>query len=168
MLPHIISVNQSAFIPERLIFDNILVAYETLHSMQTCHWRKTGYVAMKMDMSKAYDRVEWNFSDAVMRRMGFAQKWRKLIMQCLKSIQFSILLNGQQTDRFQPSKGIQQGDLLSPYLFIICIEALSTTIYKAKHSGWLKGVPSSPNVPHLHHLFFVDDSLLFCRATSQD
>jgi len=123
---------------------------------------------VKLDISKAYDRVEWSFLDTVMRRMGFAPKWRELIMQCLKSVRFSILHNGQQTDQFQSSRGIRQGDPLSPYLFIICAEALSTMMYKAEQSGWLTGVPSSPKGPRLHHLFFVDDSLLFHRATSRD
>jgi len=59
LLPHIISVNQSAFIPWRLIFDNIMAAYETLHSMQMCHWGKTGYVAVKLDISKAWNGIFW-------------------------------------------------------------------------------------------------------------
>jgi len=79
VLPHIISANQSSFIPGRLISDNILVANETLHSMQTRHWGKTGYVALKLDMNKTYDRVEWVFLDSVMQRMGFAPKLRVLI-----------------------------------------------------------------------------------------
>jgi hypothetical protein len=58
ILPNIVSANQSAFIPNHLISDNVLVAYETLHSMHTCMWGKTGYMAFKLDMSKAYDRVE--------------------------------------------------------------------------------------------------------------
>ncbi|XP_062170478.1 uncharacterized protein LOC133876208 [Alnus glutinosa] len=75
VLPVIISTNQSAFIPGRLISDNILGAYETLHSMQTRHWGKISYVAVKLDMNKAYDRVEWGFLLEVMRRLGFAPKW---------------------------------------------------------------------------------------------
>lgn len=93
-LPFIISPNQNAFIPRRLISDNVFVAYETLHSMQTRKWGKTGHVAVKLDMSKANDRVEWGFLDEVMRRMGFAQNWRGLIMHCIQFVKFSILLNG--------------------------------------------------------------------------
>jgi hypothetical protein len=72
VLLYIISPNQSAFIPGRLISDNILAAYETLHSMQTRHWGQTGYVAVKLDMSKAYDRIDWCFLDEVIRIMGLA------------------------------------------------------------------------------------------------
>jgi hypothetical protein len=168
VLPHIILANQSAFLPGRLITDNILAAYETLHSMQTRHWGKVGYVVIKLDMSKAYDRVEWSFLDAVMRKMGFVQKWRSLIMQCLNSVHFSILVNGQQMERFKSSRGIWQGDPLSPYLFIICAEALSNLLFQAETSGWLTGVPYSPKGPRLNHLFFADDNLLFCRTTSTD
>jgi hypothetical protein len=74
VLPHIITANQSAFIPGRLIFYNILAAYETLHSMQTKLWGKVGYMGFKLDMSKAYDRVEWDFLEVVMRRHGFSSK----------------------------------------------------------------------------------------------
>jgi hypothetical protein len=112
--------------------------------------------------------VDWHFLDEVMRRMGFDQKWRALIMQCITSVSFSILINGQPTESFKPSRGIRQGDPLSPYLFIICAEVLSSLLSQAANSGWLTGVPSSPRGPRLNHLFFADDSLLFCRATTRD
>jgi hypothetical protein len=153
VLPFIILANQSVFIPGRLISDNILAAYETLHSMQTHHWGKVGYVAVKLDMSKAYNRVEWRFLDEVMRRMGFARKWRELIMQCIQSVNFFVLINGQKTENFQPSRGIRQGDPFSPYLFIICAEAMSNLLAQAENSGWLSGVPTSPKGPCLNHLF---------------
>jgi hypothetical protein len=168
ILPSIISPNQSAFIPGRLISDNILAAYETLHSMQTRHWGKTSYVAVKLDMSKAYDRVDWGFLEEIMRRMGFAFKWCSLIMQCITIVRFSILINGQPTAKFTLSRGIRQGDPISPYLFIIFAEALSSLLSQAAISGWLPGVPTSPKGPCLNHLFFADDSLLFCKATPRD
>jgi hypothetical protein len=70
VLPRIISLSQSAVIPGRLITDNVIVAYETMHSMQTRMWSKVGFMGLKLDMSKAYDRVEWVFLEAVMRRFG--------------------------------------------------------------------------------------------------
>lgn len=80
VLPHIISFNQSTFISSRLIFENVLVAYETLHSMHTRMWGKTGYVALKLGMSKAYDRFEWDYLEVVMSRLEFDHKWILLIM----------------------------------------------------------------------------------------
>jgi len=104
----------------------------------------------------------------IMRRMGFASKWCSLIMQCITTVHFSILINGQPTEKFTPSRGIRQGDPISPYLFIICAEALSSLLSQVAISGWLPGVPTSPKGPCLNHLFFADDSLLFCRATPRD
>jgi hypothetical protein len=86
ILPDIISGSQSAFISGRLITDNIIAAYETMHTMQTRMWSKTGYMAIKLDMSKAYDRVEWSFLEAAMYKLGFADAWIKLIMTCVKSV----------------------------------------------------------------------------------
>jgi hypothetical protein len=155
-------------IPGRLISDNILVAYETLHSMHSRMWGKEGYMAIKLDMSKAYDRVEWSFLEAVMRRMGFKPRWIALIMECITTVTYSIIVNGQSVGHTHPSRGLRQGDLISPYLFFLCAEVLSSQLQQAERSGLLRGVPTSPRGPRLNHLFFADDSLLFCKATVHD
>ncbi|GLT66646.1 hypothetical protein SLA2020_390010 [Shorea laevis] len=86
ILPVIISRNQSAFIPGRLICDNVLVAYEVLHTMNSRLKGKKGFMAIKFDISKAYDRVEWNYLEAIMRKMGFAEQWILLIMACVRTV----------------------------------------------------------------------------------
>jgi hypothetical protein len=82
-------------------------------------------MAVKLDISKAYDRVEWNFLEKVMRRLGFAEQWINLVMMCVRTANYAILLNGNPVERFYPTRGIRQGDPISPYLFLLCVEALS-------------------------------------------
>jgi hypothetical protein len=164
ILPHIISSTQSAFIPGRLITDNVLAAYETLHTMHANMWGRQGYMAVKIDMSKAYYRVEWEFLRSVMSNLGFDPRWIRLIMMCVTTANYEVLVNGIPVGRINPTRGIRQGDPISPYLFLICAEALSAMLTKADNEGVLRGVPSSKRGPRLNHLFFADDSLLFCRA----
>jgi hypothetical protein len=121
-------------------------------------------MALKLDMSKAYDRVEWSFLEAIMRRLGFAEEWIHLIMMCIKSVSYSVLINGEQCGFFTASRGIRQGDSLSPYLFLLCAEGLSFLLRKAEAEGKITGVAASRSGPKLTHLFFADDSLLFCQA----
>jgi hypothetical protein len=106
VLPHVISDNQSAFIQGRLISDNIIVAYETLHSMHTRMWSKVGYMGIKLDMSKTYDKVEWSFFEAVMCKMEFLERWIKLIMDYVNTVSYTILVNGQPVGNIKPSRGI--------------------------------------------------------------
>lgn len=166
MLPQLISKNQSTFIPGRLITDDILAAYETILSMHTRMWSKVRFIGVKLDMRKAYDRVVWGFLEVVMRKMGFSVTWIELIMECVRIVSYAFLVNGQPVGNIRPSRGIRQGDPLSPYLFILCAEALSSLITQAIQKGVIIGVPTSKNGPRLSHLFFADDSLLFCKANS--
>ena len=80
---------------------------------------KIGYMTVKLDMSKAYNWVEWVYLENVMRKMGFSEKWIGLIMVCIKTVTYSILVNGEPQGLIQPPKGIRQGDPLSPFLFLL-------------------------------------------------
>jgi hypothetical protein len=123
-------------------------------------------MGIKLDMSKAYDRVEWDFLEAVMSKMGFAERWVSLIMACVRSVSYSIVVNGTPVGHINPSRGLRQGDPISPYLFLLCAEVLSSMLSKAESAGVITGVPTSKRGPKLTHLFFADDSLLFCKANS--
>jgi len=115
-------------------------------------------------MSKAYDWVDWVFLEAIMIRLGFDERWIHLVMSCVRSVQYSMVVNGNLVGNIYPTRGIRHGDPISPYLFIICADALSSLIYRAVDTGIITGVPTSPSGPRLSHLFFADDSLLFCKA----
>jgi hypothetical protein len=145
--------------------DNVLVAYEALHSMDTRMKGKKGFMAIKLDMSKAYDRVEWSYFEAMMQRMGFVEQWIRLIMTCVRSVSYSVLINGAPYGKILPTRGLRQGDPLSPYLFLLVAEGLSSLLTKAELDGRLTGVPIAFGGTRLSHLLFADDSLLFCRAT---
>jgi hypothetical protein len=140
IFPMLISHNQSTFIPGRLIADNILAAYETLHTMHTRMYGRVGYMAVKLNMSKAYDRVEWVFLERAIRRMGFDDKWVDLVMKCVTSVSFSVIVNGTPVGLFKPSRGIRQGDPLSLYLFLICVKVLSAKLTQEEVGGRLKEV----------------------------
>ena len=104
ILPLIILHTQSAFILGRLIIDNILAAYETLHTIHIRLLEKRGFMTVKLDMSKAYDLVEWRFLKVAMRWMDFAPKWIGLIMMCVTSIQYSVLVNGNPCEHIIPTR----------------------------------------------------------------
>ena len=101
-----------------------MVAFETLHYMKNHNSGKSGFMALELDMSKAYDRVEWSFLREVMKRMGFNEKWVELVMECVSTVSYSLLINGDPMGNIKPSRGIHQGDPLSPYLFLLCSEGL--------------------------------------------
>jgi ribonuclease HI len=164
VLVQIISPTQSAFLPGRLITDNVLVAFEALHTMDARMKGRQGFMALKLDMSKVYDRVEWEFLEAIMLKLGFAERWVQLLMTCVRTVTYSILINGQPYGNIQPTRGIRQGDPLSPYFFILCAEGLSHLLHKAERENKISGLPVVRGGIRINHLFFADDSLLFCNA----
>jgi hypothetical protein len=104
VLSEIISEEQSAFVPGRIISDNIISAYECLHFMRTNCTKQNGYCALKLDMSKAYDRIERTYLSTIMERLGFSRRWIDLIMKCVTTVSFSILFNGDKLEKIKPSR----------------------------------------------------------------
>jgi len=166
-LSELISETQSAFVAGRLITDNILIAQENFYALRSNPTNRKKFMALKTDMSKAYDRVEWSFLRALMEKMGFDHKWVNWIMQCITSVSYRILINGDPKGRIRPSRGIRQGDPISPYLFILCTEALIAQIRKAEREGKVQGLRISYASPRVSHLLFADDSLFFCQANAE-
>ncbi|GKU88725.1 hypothetical protein SLEP1_g2954 [Rubroshorea leprosula] len=168
VLSSVISPVQSAFLPNRLITDNFLIAFEVLHHMKVRKKRKRGWQAIKLDMSKAFDRVEWPYLEQIMRSLGFAEHWIQLIMACVTSVQYEVLLNGSEAGQVSPTRGIRQGDPLSPYLFILYAEGLTAMIHDAERRRLLHGIKICHRAPCISHLLFADDSFLFLRATETE
>lgn len=164
VLPSCISENQSAFVPERLITDNVIIAHELMNSFKNKQDGKSSSFALKLDMTKAYDRVEWSFLAKMMSKMGFVATWVDLIMRCISSVSFSVVVNGNITDEFKSERGIRQGDPLSPYLFLICMEGFSALLNKAKEERSIRGIQACRGGPSINHLLFADDSLIFGKT----
>jgi hypothetical protein len=112
---------QSAFVPKRNIQDNTILAHELLHTFKAKRG-KGGFMFLKMDMEKAFDRMEWTFLLAILEKLGFSSTWISWIRVCISTPSFSILLNGSPFGFIYPSRGLRQGDPLSPFLFILGAE----------------------------------------------
>ncbi|CAA7029125.1 unnamed protein product [Microthlaspi erraticum] len=168
VLPHIISNSQAAFIQGRLITDNILVAHELLHALNSKNQCAMEFIAVKTDISKSFDRVEWTFLEKAMQTLGFSARWIRLIMSCVTTVNYQVLINGIPHGSINPTRGIRQGDPLSPYLFIICTEMLARMLQKAERDQRISGIRVARNAPAVTHLMFADDSMFYCKSSDEE
>ena len=122
-------------------------------------------------MSKAYDRVKWIWLEKIVNRLGFDEKWRNLVMQCVTTVTYSVKINGKPKGHIIPTRGIRQGNPLSPYLFLLCAEGLSSLIKKVVDDGVMEGLviyQRRGGGARLSHLFFANDSLIFYKASIEE
>jgi len=123
-LDKIISPLQGAFILGRSIHDNILLKHKIMLKFKNTKAKKA-WAALKIDVEKAYDRLEWDLIIKCFMKLGFHQKWIDWIKEFISTVSYSLLVNGAPSGFIKPSRGIRQGDPLSPYIFIICLQLLS-------------------------------------------
>eukprot|EP00253_Pinus_taeda_P012127 PITA_12127 len=164
VLPHIISPEQSSYVEGRQITDGIILTHEIIHSLKQS--RKPGML-LKIDLSKAFDSISWDYMQKVLHAFGFDNAWIRWVSSLISSAFFSILINGIPTSTFRASRGIRQGDPLSPFLFIIMAEGLGRSIKNAIQTQKLKGI-TLHQAPTVSHQQFVDDNMIFGYSSVQE
>ena len=165
-MAEVINPCQAGFVPGRRTSDNIIIVQEVIRTLISRRGQ-TGYVALKLDLEKAYDRLEWHYIQDTLKFFQLPATLITLIMNMISSTRFHVLWNGSPLPEVVPSRGSRQGDLLSPYLFILCLERLSIQLTKAVQEKCLHPISFRGQVC-LSHLFFVDDIFFFTRATARD
>ncbi|XP_015959674.1 uncharacterized protein LOC107483570 [Arachis duranensis] len=168
VLDAIISPVQCAFVKGRLIQDNIVIVQEAFHKLNKKGNQDSNDIAIKLDMNKAYDRLEWNFIQRVMEKFGFNREWVRLIMSCVKSASYRFKINGKHSTKIIPKRGLRQGDPLSPYLFILAAEWFTVLMDKAREENLISGIRLAPTAPVITHLLFADDCIIFAGAQEEE
>lgn len=145
----------------RSILDGILIANEIVD-----WWKKTKRrgIILKLDFEKAYDSINWSFLPSVMKNFGFGAKWLSWVQECISNTRVSVLVNGSPTSEFSPSRGLRQGNPLSPFLFNMVAEGLNILLTRARELNFFKGAVLGANEISVSHLQFADDSLIFCEV----
>ena len=164
VLDQLISESQNSFVGGRQILDSVLIANECVDSRGKS--RVPGVIC-KLDIEKAYDHVNWETLLNLLHRMGFGVKWCKWIRTCISTVQFSTLINGSPADFFGSSRGLRQGDPLSPMLFLIMMEVFSRMLRTVEEAGLIPGFKVEGRRGGgecVTHLLFADDTILFCDA----
>ncbi|XP_075669915.1 uncharacterized protein LOC142639651 [Castanea sativa] len=172
VLQEIICENQSAFVSERLITDNVLVAHEIMNHINGKKKGKSGEMA-QLDMSKAYDRVEWGCLKLIMAKLGFHEDWVRLVMRCVSSMTYARVRLFQNVGFAMESISYRTSryDRCLPYRNLgryRNTKGLSELLHKLVQNKALRGIAASARGPRISHLFFADGSLIFGRATARE
>lgn len=158
LLPLFISLNQSAFVKDRLIMENVLLASELVKNYH--NESVSERCAIKIDISKAFDSVQWSFLLNVLAALNFPDRFIVWIKKCIELASFSIQVNGELAGYFNSKRGLRQGCSLSPYLFVICMQVLSKLLDKAARERQVGYHPYCKEMS-LTHICFADDVLVF-------
>ncbi|XP_048489868.1 secreted RxLR effector protein 78-like [Beta vulgaris subsp. vulgaris] len=143
----IVDKYQNAFVLGRQMFDNCFISHEIINWVRRRKKGNNFAGIIKVDPSKAYDRIRWDFVEAMLRRMKFPDRWVIWIMQCISKVSYSVLVNGEPSKVFSLSVGLRQGDPLSSYIFILCMEVLSKNLSKLQASKDLEGLKIARSAP---------------------
>ncbi|KAJ9709590.1 hypothetical protein PVL29_001191 [Vitis rotundifolia] len=167
VIDKVVSPDQNAFIKGRQILDASLIANEVIDS-----WQKRGKKGLicKLDIEKAYDSIDWQFLLKIFQKMGFGSRWLGWMRSCISTAKFSILVNGVPAGFFSSSKGLRQGDPLSPYLFVMGREVLSVLITSAVEGAFISGCSiwrDRGQAVSISYLLFADDTIVFCEAKKE-
>ena len=158
VLPFTITGQQTTFVEGRQILDASLMANDLIDEWER---KKQKGVVIKLDMEKAFDKVDWTFLKNILVAKGFGPKWRRWIKGCISSTNFSIIINGRPRGKIYATRGLRQGDPLSPFLFIMVMDCLSRLLTKAEYEGQIKGFQIGNEGLSINHLQFADDTILF-------
>lgn len=164
VLPKVISDCQGAFVHGRNIINNILICQDLVRH----YARKNAPKAclFKVDLQKAYDTIEWRFLEDLLKALNFPNHFIKVIMACVTSASFTIMINGTNHGYFTSSRGLRQGDPVSPLLFVICMEYLSRVLMYIGKKKNFKFHPRCAKL-QLNHLCFADDLMVFCKGDEE-
>ncbi|WZZ11232.1 hypothetical protein YC2023_097153 [Brassica napus] len=163
ILPLMVSKSQSAFLPGRLLAENVILATDLVNGYNTQAISPRGM--LKVDLRKAFDSVRWDFIIASLRVLAIPEGFISLISECISTASFSVSVNGSSSGYFKSTKGIRQGDPLSPYLFVLAMESLSRLLTSRYADGNINYHPRTEQL-QISHLMFADDVMIFFDGSS--
>ncbi|WP_420914570.1 reverse transcriptase domain-containing protein [Candidatus Phytoplasma australasiaticum] len=152
---------QGTFVKGRQILDQALIANEAIEDYRA---RDREGIIFKIDFEKAYDHVDWSFLDKVLEKKGLGYKWRSWLLSCVRTVQYSILINGKPRGNIKATRGLRQGDPLSPFPFLLIVDSLSRMVWRSLEGGIIEGFEVGREKVALSHLQFVDDTIFFCSG----